>query len=54
MIRRYGEDAKIEAAMRADERLGAGDLDGQAVWMQLIKAIEELRSTEKPADSALH
>jgi hypothetical protein len=31
MIRRFGEDAKIEAAKRADELLEAGDMDGRAV-----------------------
>jgi hypothetical protein len=54
MIRRFGEDAKIEAAKRADELLDAGDLDGQAVWMRIIKAIEELQSTEKPASAPMH
>jgi hypothetical protein len=54
MIRRFGEDANIEAAMRADERLEAGDLDGQAVWKRIIKAIEELQSTTKPAEAPIH
>jgi hypothetical protein len=54
MIRRFGEDAKIEAAKRADELVEAGDLDGQAVWKRIIKAIEELQSTDKPADTPVH
>ncbi len=32
IIKRYGEDAPLEAAMRADAMLEAGDLDGLAVW----------------------
>ena len=42
IIKRYGEDAPIEAAMRADAMLEAGDLDGQRVWKRIKKAAEEL------------
>ena len=31
LIKQHGEDAPIHAAMRADELLDAGDMDGQAV-----------------------
>ena len=44
-IKRYGDDAKIHAAMRADEMLGKGDLDGAAVWRRVIEAIGELGNT---------
>ena len=30
MVKRYGEDAATEAAMRADELLDEGDMDGSA------------------------
>ncbi len=32
LIREYGDEAPINAAMRHDELLEAGDLDGGAVW----------------------
>ena len=32
--------------MMADEMLAKGDMDGKAVWLQVIKAIEELQATE--------
>ncbi len=32
IIKQHGEDAPIEAAMRADAMLEAGDLDGYNVW----------------------
>ena len=32
LIKRHGGDAPIHAAMRADELLAAGDVDGYAVW----------------------
>ncbi len=54
LIKRHGDDAPIEAAMRADERLAAGDIDGKAVWLRIVKAIEELQSEERPGDAKVH
>ncbi len=31
LIEQHGDAADIEAAMRADERLAAGDMEGEAV-----------------------
>ncbi len=47
LIDQHGADALIEAALKADELLDAGDLDGQAVWMRIGKAVVELL---KPGD----
>ncbi len=52
IIDRYGEDAPLEAAMRADAMLEAGDLDGLAVWKRIKKAAEELLR-ERP-DGLVH
>ena len=41
-IREHGEDAVIEAAMRADALLEVGDLDGRNVWLRVIEAIRVL------------
>ncbi len=54
LIKQHGDAADIEAAMRADERLAAGDMEGEAVWLRIIKAIEELLSKERPADAEVH
>ncbi len=54
LIKQHGEDAPIEAAMRADERLAAGDMEGEAVWLRIVKAIEELLSEERPEDAEVH
>ncbi len=48
-VQRYGVDAPVEAAMRVDAMLEAGDLDGRAVWRRIPAAVEELIRTE-PAD----
>ncbi len=42
LVKRHGQDAPIEAAMRADAMLDKGDLDGYAVWKRVLKAVEEL------------
>ncbi len=47
LIREHGDKAAIHAAMRADELLEAGDLDGAATWRRIIKAIEKLNATER-------
>ncbi len=46
MMRERGEDAVIEAAMRADALLGQGDMERRAVWVRIIAAIKELEATE--------
>ncbi len=47
LIKQFGDAADIEAAMRADERLAAGDMEGEAVWLRIGRAIEELLSAGK-------
>ncbi len=45
-MRERGEDATIEAAMRADALMDQGDMDGRAVWLRAIAAIKELERRE--------
>ena len=45
-VKRYGPEAEVRAAMRADRLLEAGDLDGAAVWRRIIAATGELQRTE--------
>ncbi len=54
LIKQHGEAADIEAAMRADECLAAGDMEGEAVWPLIEKAIEEWLSEERPGDAEVH
>ncbi len=54
LIERYGDDAPIEAAMRADEPMEAGDMEGVAVWLRMLKAVEEFLSEERPGDAEVH
>ncbi len=48
LIDQHGEDAAIFAAMQADKCLEGGDLDGNAVWMGVIRAIKELLNQQPP------
>ncbi len=50
LIDQHGEDAPIFAAQQADVCLEAGDLDGKAVWMGVIRAIKELLDQKPPDD----
>ena len=54
LIKQHGDAADIEATMRADERLAAGDMEGEAVWLRIVKAIEELEAREKPRGATTH
>ncbi len=44
----------IHAAMRADEQLEAGDLDGYAVWKRILLAVEELQGAAPKPGEAVH
>ncbi len=54
LIKQHGEAADIEAAMRADELMEAGDMEGVAVWLRIVKAVEKLLSEERPDDAEAH
>ncbi len=49
LVKQHGEDAPIEADMRADAMLDAGDLDGYEVWKRILRAVGELQGTEPGA-----
>lgn len=44
LVDQYGADASLEAAIRCDAMLDAGDLDGQAVWKRIMCAVDALRN----------
>ncbi len=55
LIKQHGEVADIEAALRADELMEAGNMEGVTVWKMILKAIKELLDTTPPGDpSAVH
>ncbi len=54
IIKQYGQDAPIEAAMRADAMLEVCDLDGLAVWRRILKAVGELQGTDPAPGTRVH
>ena len=53
-ISRYGDDAGLHAAHRADALLALGDMEGRAVWHRIEKAIDELRRTAPGHGEGVH
>ncbi len=54
LIKQHGDEAPIHAAMKADELLEAGDMDGKAVWVRIMKAVEELLSDKQTDGATIH
>ena len=54
LVKQYGTEAPIEAAMKADAMLEKGDLDGQAVWLRILTAVRELLSRASRDGEAIH
>ncbi len=54
LVKRHGDDAPIEAAMRADAMLESGDLEGLAVWKRILRAIEEIQGMAPKSGEAVH
>ena len=48
LIDEHRDEAAIHAAMRADELMDAGDMEGCATWKRILAAIDVLRSNEGP------
>ncbi len=54
LVKRYGEDAVLEAAKRADELLEAGDMDGYTAWKRIVAAIEDLQRSQPRPTEGVH
>lgn len=54
LIKQHGEDAAIHAAMKTDALLEKGNVEGAAVWKQIVRAVNELTNVEPPSGAARH
>ncbi len=54
LVKHHGEDAPVEAAMRADALLEVGDVEGCAMFKRVLRAVEELRREEMEAGERAH
>ncbi len=51
LIDKHGAEASIHAAMKADDMLERGDMDGRAVWLRIVDAIKDMqRETPRPGE----
>ena len=46
MIKKHGEDATLQATMKADALLKNGDMAGAKVWREIVKKIDFLQAQE--------
>ena len=53
-MKEHGAEAPIEAAMHADAMLERGDLDGRAVWLRILSAVNELLASQPGDGAAVH
>lgn len=49
MIKQFGGCAALEAGMRADKLLAAGNMDGKNAWVRVMRAIDELQRVKPKA-----
>ena len=54
LVKLHVAGAQIEAAMKADAMLDKGDLDGRAVWLRILAAVNELLDTRPGDGMAMH
>jgi hypothetical protein len=48
MLKRYGDEAEAESAIRSAELAEAGDCAGAGVWRRVTDAIGQLKNTTPP------
>ena len=54
MVKRYGDDAPTEAAIRADKLQEDGDHDGAVTWHRILAAIERLQAKAPAEGEKVH
>ncbi len=54
LVKRHGPDALTHVAMRADAMLDKGDMDGYAVWKQILRTVEELQGARPSGSRSPH
>ncbi len=54
LVDKHGAEAPIHAATQADDMLDKGDMDGRAVWLRVVRAVEELLDCKEGRVRNLH
>ncbi len=53
-VDKHSTEAPIHAATQADDMLDKGDMDGRAVWLRVVRAVEELLDCKEGRVRNLH
>jgi hypothetical protein len=53
LIRRYGSNAGVEAAERANEHMEGGDEESCQTWVRVMRAIERLQAPKPAPDETV-
>ena len=54
MLKRYKDDAMLEASQRADQLLDEGDMAGAETWHRILNAIERLQAKAPAEGEKVH
>jgi hypothetical protein len=54
IVKRYGDDAMLEAAQRADQLLEEDDMAGAETWHRILNAIERLQAKAPAEGEKVH
>ena len=54
MVKRYGDDAMLEAAEPADQLLDKSDMAGAETWHRILNAIERLQAQKPVGGEKVH
>ena len=54
IVKRYGDDAMLEASERADQLLAEGDMAGAETWHRILNAIERLQAKAPAEGEKVH
>jgi hypothetical protein len=53
-VKRYGDDAMLEAAARGKQLLNEGDMAGAEMWYRIWDAIEQLQAKAPAEGEKVH
>jgi hypothetical protein len=51
LINQHGSGAEFVAAQRADQMIGCGNAEGEAMWKKILVAIRELQKRPPPGEA---
>jgi hypothetical protein len=53
LVDQYGDGAPLRAGIKAERFSKAGNLEGAAVWVRILTAVEELLNKDRPPETSV-